>query len=140
MRNRTIFSAFLALAVLLLVTATCGVSISTANIKSATLAKGYENDQAVEPTNVFAPTDQTIHLAVKVANAPSDTSVKAIWYVAEVEGYEPSVIDETSITLDTFQDSIDFDLTSDQPWPVGKYKVELYLDGKLDQTLEYEVR
>jgi hypothetical protein len=31
-------------------------------------------------------------------------------------------------------------LATDQTWPVGKYKVELYLDGKLDQTLEYEVK
>jgi hypothetical protein len=140
MRNRAIFSALLALATAALALSACGVSISTANIKSAVLAKGYDNDEAVEPTNVFAPDDQTIHLAVKVANAPSDTIVKAIWYLAEVEGYEPSVIDETSITLDSFQDSIDFTLATDQTWPVGKYKVELYLDGKLDQTLEYEVK
>jgi hypothetical protein len=34
----------------------------------------------------------------------------------------------------------DFTLSNDQPWPVGKYKADIYLDDKLDRTLEFEVQ
>jgi hypothetical protein len=140
MKKRSISYPLLALAVVALVAVACGFNVSTANIKDAVLAKGYDNGEAVDPTTVFAQDDQTIHLVVKVANAPSDTTVKAVWQIAQVEGYDPSVIDETSLTLDSGQDSVDFTLSNDQLWPVGKYKVDLYLNDKLDRTLEYEVQ
>jgi hypothetical protein len=140
MKNRAIVYPLVALAVLALSALACGFSASTANIKEAVLAKGYDNGEAVDPTTVFAPSDLTIHLVVKVANAPDDTTVKAVWQIGQVEGYDPGIIDETTLTLDSGQDSIDFTLANDQLWPVGKYKVDLYLDDKLDRTLEYEVQ
>ena len=140
MKKQSISYPLLALAVVALAAAACGFNVSTANIKEAVLAKGYENSEAVDPTTVFAQSDQTLHLVVKVANAPDDTTVKAVWQIGQVEGYDPGVIDETTLTLDSGQDSIDFTLSNDQLWPVGKYKVDLYLDDKLDRTLEYEVQ
>ena len=140
MTKRTISYPLLALAVVALVAVACGFNVSTAKIKDAVLAKGYDNGEAVDPTTVFAQDDLTIHLVVKVANAPDDTTVKAVWQIAQIEGYDPGVIDETSLTLDSGQDSLDFTLSNDQLWPVGKYKVDLYLNDKLDRTLEYEVQ
>jgi hypothetical protein len=140
MKNRAIFYPLLALVVLAMAALACSFSASTAKIKSATLAKGYENDKAVEPTTVFAQDDQIIHLVVEVANAPDDTNVKAVWYIVQAEGYEPSTIDETTIPLNSGQNSVNFTLSNDQLWPVGSYKVELYLNDKLDQTLPYEVK
>lgn len=114
--------------------------VKAPTIQSATLAKGSDQSEAVDPTNVFAPDDLVIHMVVKVDNAVEGTSLKTVWYVADVEGYEPQVIDEVPYTLGGGENTADFTLTNDQPWPVGKYKVELYLDDKLEQTLEYEVR
>jgi len=114
--------------------------VKTPTIESAILAKGYENVDPVDPTNVFAPDDITIHLVAKVGNAVEGTNLRAIWYVAEVQGYEPQTIDEATYTLVAGENIDDFTLTNDKPWPAGKYKVELYLDGRLAQTLEYEVQ
>ncbi|HFQ94300.1 MAG TPA: hypothetical protein ENK32_09840, partial [Anaerolineae bacterium] len=51
------------------------ISFSTANIKNATLA----NDEAgANATTSFAPED-TFYLLVDLANAPDDTTVKAVW-------------------------------------------------------------
>ena len=33
-----------------------------------------------------------------------------------------------------------FELSNDMLWPVGKYKVDLYLNAELGQTLEFEVQ
>ena len=140
MRNRAVFSAFLALAVAALALSACGFSISTANIQDATLAKGYDNGNAVDPTNVFAAEDQEIHLVVNVGNAPDDTNVKTVWSMVAVAGYEPAVLYEKPLTLNSGETVAHFTLTSDQPWPAGSYKVEVYLNDKLDRTLEYEVK
>lgn len=125
---------------LLAVTAlSCGFSVSTANIRSATLAKGYENGEAVDATTTFAPSDLTLHLVVKVGNAPDDTTLRAEWSIVEVEGYEASAIDATDLTLSSGEDTADFTLANNDVWPAGKYKVDLYLNDKLDRTLEFEV-
>ena len=48
------------------------------------------------------------------------------------EGKEASV---TSSDAD-----LTFDLTNNQPWPVGKYKVDLYINDKFNRSLEYQVK
>ena len=139
MKNRTVFSAFVMLAVAAVALSACGFSISTANITDVTLGKGYESGAVVEPTTVFAQEDQEIQLAVNVANAPDDTQVKAVWSIVDVAGHEPAVLYESPLTLNSGENIAHFSLTNDQPWPAGKYKVEIYLDDKLSKTVEYQV-
>ncbi len=139
MKHRMILFLPVVLALLATISA-CGFSVSTARVESAILARGYDNGEAVDPTTTFAPTDQTIHLVVKLANVPDGTTTRAEWSIVEAEGYEPSAIDATDLTLDSGEDTADFTLTNDQAWPMGRYKVDLYLNDELDQTLEFEVR
>jgi len=126
------------------VAAACSFSFSTANIPQAVLAKDVKGDtfEPVDPTSTF-PTDQAvIHLVVTVANAPSETKVKTVWTAVDVGDAAPAntKIDEAELTMD---DSGNAHFTLSQPstgtWPVGKYKVEIYLNDKLDRTLEYTV-
>lgn len=112
----------------------CGFSASTANIKDAYTA--HEVNGNLEATKTFAP-DEIFYCQVTVANAPDDTVTKAMWYAVEVPDVEANyLIDEAEITGGP---DVTFDLTNDQYWPDGKYKVEIYLNGKLDTTLEFSV-
>jgi len=130
-----------ALVLLALTAAACESSAGTAQVKSAILGKGVDqNGNMVDPTDTFAPTDPTIHVVATLANVPDGTTLKAMWYVVEVQGSEPGVIDEISRTLGSGEETVDFTLANDRPWPVGKYKVELYLNDTLDKTLEFEVK
>ena len=132
-KNRTIL--FFAAAALILASLACSFSASTANIKDAYLAADPDGEQHTE---VFT-TDQIFYLLVDLANAPDDTVLKAIWIAVEVEDVEPDfVIDEVEIT--TGLPVVTFDLSNDYLWPTGTYKVDLYLNGDLDQSLEFEVR
>ncbi len=113
----------------------CAFSASTANIRSATLARDAAGE---EPTTVFAPED-IFYCIVDLANAPDDTKVRATWTAVDVEGSPPNTfIDETALTTGSGQ--LNFDLSNVTPWPSGKYQVALYLNDELDQTLEFEVR
>ena len=125
---------FLALSVILLTMLACQFSASTANIADAKMAKDAEGQQ---PTTVFAQGD-VFYALVQLRNAPDDTTMKAVWTAVEAEGTDPNFkIDETSLT--SGDDDLQFNLTNSGLWPVGKYKVDLYLNDKLDRTLEFTV-
>lgn len=122
------------IALLILTALACSFNVSTVNISEAKLAKDPDGNQ---PTATFAQ-DEAFYCVVELANAPDDTKVKAAWTVVEAQDMDPNVlIDETEIT--TGDGKIHFDLTNDKLWPAGKYKVELYLNDKLDRTLEFQV-
>ncbi len=122
----------------------CSFSFSTANIPQAVLAKDVKGDtfEPVEPTSTFSTDQAVIHLVVTVANAPSDTKVKSVWTVVDVGDAAPAntKIDEAEVTMDGSR-NVHFTLStpSSGAWPMGKYKVDVYLDDKLDRTLEYTI-
>ena len=113
----------------------CGGSVSTANIASATMAA---DPDGADPTTAFTQ-DAVFYCIVELANAPDDTVVKAVWTAVDVEGEAANTqIDETERTGG--DETFNFNLTNDGLWPVGTYKVDLYLNGELNQTLEFEVQ
>jgi hypothetical protein len=120
--------------VLFLTSLACGFSASTANIKDAYMAA---DDAGVNKTTVFAQ-DSTFWAIVTLANAPDDTTLKAVWYAVDAENTDPNfMIDEISTT--SGDGLIPFSLVNDGPWPLGTYKVDLYLNDKLEKTLEFSV-
>jgi hypothetical protein len=129
-RIRGVFVAVALIAALI----ACGFSASTARITNAFLAADPDGAQ---PTESFQP-DETFYLLVDLANAPDDTQVKAAWTAADVEGEAPdTLIDEAELT--TGDGRLTFNLTNDGPWPAGAYKVDIYLNEKLERTLEFAV-
>jgi len=139
------FFSFVSLVVLAAVAvAGCNFSISTANITQATLAKDVQGStfEPVDPTSTFPADQPVIHLVVTVANAPSDTKVKTVWTAVDVGDAAPAntKIDEAEVTLDASGTAhFTLSLPNSGAWPVGKYKVDVYLNDKLDRTLEYAV-
>lgn len=117
-------------------------SASTANIPNAVLAKDYKDGKAVDPgTTTFAPTD-TVHAVVSVANAPDDTKIKAVWTVVDAgDGQikDQKAAEKEFLSKDTGS-TIDFTFVPDKPLPAGKYKADIYLDDKLDKTLNFEIK
>ena len=133
MYRRTV-RLFVILFSMLLLTA-CEFSASTANVKSATLARDANGTQ---PTTTFEPSD-TFYLIVDLANAPDDTAVKAIWYAADVGSAAApnTLIDQASLTSGS--SVLTFNLAPESAWVPGTYKVELYLNDELNQTLNFSV-
>ncbi|MFL7838500.1 MAG: S1C family serine protease [Candidatus Promineifilaceae bacterium] len=125
----------LVILVFMLALAGCEFSASTANIPSVVLATD-ESGTAV--TTQFSP-DDTFYAIVELANAPDSTEVKAVWTAVDVgDAAEPGhIIDDAA--LETGSSPVVFDLTNDGAWPAGQYKVDIYLDGELDKTLEFNV-
>lgn len=121
------------LLVMLLVTA-CSVEFSTANIGDALLAK---DEEGKEVTTTFDP-DDTFYLLVTLRNAPDDTRVKAVWVAANVPNVEPdTAIQEYELVSRSGR--LTFNLSNNNLWPEGAYKVDIYLNDKLDRSLDFSV-
>jgi hypothetical protein len=131
--NKRSFMIGIALSMLILVSLACAAS--TANFSSAKLTA---DSTGAGETTTFSP-DQTIYCIVQLANAPSDTKVKAVWTAVNAEGAAPNTqLDSTEIT--SADNTLTFKLSNDKAWPAGSYKVELYLNDKLTNTLEFTVQ
>jgi len=130
------FQILTAILIVILVTLACGGSVSTANISSA---KMFADSEGTQETTVFAP-DQTFYCIVELANAPNDTKLKAVWTAVEADGEEPNLLIDEAEIIAKEGNEFTFNLTNNGLWPVGKYKVDLYLNDKLDRTLEFEVQ
>ena len=124
-----------ALSAIMLTVLACAFNVSTANINRAWLSA---DSSGTPETTQFTQDQQTIYCLVELRNAPADTTVKAVWTAVSAEGTDPNLlIDENEFT--SGDATITFDLTNDLLWPVGSYKVDLYLNGELSQTLTFEV-
>ena len=114
-----------------------GFSVTTANITNAHLASDENDTQQV---NGYSPTDLGFYCYFDLNNAPDSTVVKGVWTLVSAEGYESnSEIDSAEITGgdDTYYFSLG---GSTDPWPVGTYRIDLYVDGSLVETIEFEVQ
>lgn len=124
---------------LVLLLAACGgeggeVSFSTANIQNARLTTAEDSS---DTTTVFDQ-DATVFVLADLKNAPDETTVKAAFTAVNAEGESPNTkIEEAELT--TGSGALTFNLAPDGLWPNGDYKVDLYLNGELDQTLTYKV-
>ncbi len=121
----------------------CEFSFSTAAITNAVMATDVQGDNfdPVGITDTYAPDQPEFHAVVTISNAPSDTFVKAVWVAVDVGSAAApnTTLDETAITVEGSR-NVDFTLTPDGgSWPPGSYKVDLYLNDKLDGTLNFTV-
>lgn len=128
------FPMLLALMALILSALACEFSASTANISDAWMST---DEGGAERVTAFTQ-DAVFYAQVDLQNAPDDTTLKAVWMAVEAQDTEPNfVITETEFV--TGDGLVHFTLSNDNLWPTGKYKVDLYMNGELANTLEFEV-
>ncbi|NOY05076.1 MAG: hypothetical protein GXO82_00325 [Chlorobi bacterium] len=132
---------FLGLSLLFIVaviTITGACSFTTAHVAEAYMCLSVDDqNKPVVKTDKFPTYQWLIHCSASIANVPSSTVVKAVWSkVGEGEDSDEKIADtEISIDRDTW---IDFTfLTPITGLPEDTYKVDLYVQDKLDRTLTF---
>ena len=69
--------------------------------------------------------------------------LKLTWVAVNATDTEPNLEFQTQtldITEESFSGTIYFQLSNDEGWPTGQYKVDLYLNGTLAQSAEFSVQ
>jgi len=135
-RNR-MFPVLLFIAALVLASFACNFSASTANITNAFMAT---DDSGATQTTSYAPDASSFYCFFDLNNAPEDTVVKGTWTLVSAEGYDANTeIDSADVTGNDGTYYFNLDRSADA-WPVGQYKVDLYLNDELVQTVNFEVK
>lgn len=113
------------------------IHFSTANISESYMASQIDS-KTFEPTvkqSEFSKNISAIYATAKIKNVPSDTTVYSIWtYIPTGETIRCD--HDLNVSNDCW---VKFDLTG-TPYPTGDYKVDIYLNDKLEKTMDFTVK
>jgi hypothetical protein len=126
MRAKNLRPILYALIVLLLASLACSAGNTT---PSATNFYMATDEAGTNKTTTFSPNDD-FYVFFDVANIEPGTTFQSRWYALNVEGQDPNTPFQTiDYTYEEGIGNIYFQLTNDQGWPAGSYKVEVYMEG-----------
>jgi hypothetical protein len=80
-------------------------------------------------TSVFSPTDD-FYVLFDVNAVDEGTYFEARWFALDIEGEDPNTAFTTiDYNLEEGVGSVYFQLFNDTEWPVGTYRVDVYMEG-----------
>ena len=109
-------------------------------IEEIHMAKDDGNGKPGAETDSFEPGDRTIHCVTTLKTAKSGTQMKFSWWIVDAGGSKDEKIKDIDYTTGALENVIHGHLSLPKDWPVGKYKVRIYVNGELDRTLFYSVQ
>lgn len=135
--NSKKLSILLAAVVLIAAQIACAVGEPTlSNIRTA------KDQDGTQLTSAFAPSD-TIYVVGDLANGQVGNKVTSRWYIESAEGFDPNFFIEES-TIDITETGINsvyfFYPAPTDGFPVGTYKVEMYFNNVLVDTVRFTVQ
>lgn len=99
-----------------------------------------EDGKVGASTTSFNPSEHTVRVVITLNKAKAGTKLRAVWLAADVEGMPKNrELKSVDYTTTSFDKKVPGYLTWSQDWPKGTYRVEVYINGALDKTLNYTV-
>jgi len=91
-------------------------------------------------TSVFSPTDD-FYIFFDVNSVDVGTYFEGQWFALDIEGEDPSTPFSTiDYNLEEGVSTIYFQLFNDEQWPVGTYRVDIYMEGAKVGEQQFSVR
>lgn len=109
-------------------------------VESITLAR--EESGRLKSVKNFKPADNPEHIVVKLTEGVEGTHVKTVWTNLNAGGATNQKLWTKELVTDDEKRSADFSLSNshDKLFPPGDYKIDIYLDDELVQTVRYKVQ
>jgi hypothetical protein len=114
------------------------VGSGEARLEQAVPCRDVTDDyEPIDPTSVFSPTDD-LYVSVHYFNLQEGQEIRFVWFQGE------DSLDELTLTIDSSMAGSEgyaasWFTSQGDPWPLGDYHVDLYLDGELDHTVSFRV-
>jgi hypothetical protein len=109
-------------------------------VEDVYLAKDDGEGRAGEPAAEFRVTDVPIYCVV-VLDTNGKASVKMNFVAVSVSGVKPETkVVSSSYTTSENQNRVNFTGRPDGKWTPGKYRVDVFLDGKIAKNVEFEIK
>lgn len=109
-------------------------------IKEIHMAKDDGNGKPGESTLGFSPGDRTIHCVATLKEAKAGTPMRFSWWIVDADGSKNQKVKEINYNTRARENIVHGHLTLPQDWPIGKYKVQVYVNGDLDRTVFYSIQ
>lgn len=97
------------------------------------------NGEPGDETDSFAAGDRTVHCVINLNKAKKGTQIKFAWKAVDVEGSKNEEIKTIDYATNSFENKVHAHLTLPKDWPTGKYRVEVFINGDLDKTIDYSI-
>lgn len=109
-------------------------------VEEVYLAKDDGNGKAGEQVSEFATTDIPIHCVV-LLDSSAKVTVKMNFVAVSVSGVKAETkVVTASYTTKEGQNRVNFTGRPDRVWTPGKYRVDLFLDGKAATNIGFEIK
>jgi hypothetical protein len=109
-------------------------------VEEISLAKDDGKGNVSEATNSFTTTDVPIHCFVGL-NSTRSVTVKMIFVAVKSETLRPETkVVTVSYKTNGKQDGVNFNASPETTWAAGAYRVDVFIDGKLSKSLEFEIK
>lgn len=136
MKKIKVFSSFVVLVLIAVILSSC--SFTTANFSNLAMSTGVDGFKPVNVTTKFTTTTPAFYVTGEINNAPDDTVISAVWYYLDADA--DYMIDQSQYQVEGTNNSFYFSLSiPDNGWPVGTYRVDLYIDDAVDQSIFFTV-
>jgi hypothetical protein len=114
-----------AIAALILASLACSFG-GEPGVSNIYMAKDADGDVQ---TSVFSPTDD-FYVFFDVNAVDEGTYFEALWFALDIEGEDPNTAFKTiDYNLEEGVSTVYFQLFNDTEWPVGTYRVDVYMEG-----------
>jgi len=109
-------------------------------VESIRLARA--NGDKLQPVENFKPTDNPEHIVIKLAEGNEGTHVRTVWTNVNAGGATNQKLWTKELVPDADDRSADFSLSNsnNKTFPTGDYKIDVYIDDELVQTVHYKVK
>ena len=97
------------------------------------------NGKPGEAVISFLPSDRTIFCVIELNAIRAGTKVRFVWKTVEIEGSRNEEIKTIDYVTTGVDQVVQGNLTLPRDWPVGTYKVDIYINGVFTRTINYRV-
>lgn len=109
-------------------------------IEEVYLARDNGEGKAGEQVSEFRTTDVPIYCVV-LLDSNAKAVVKMNFVAVAVSGVKPETkVVTASYTTNAGQNRVNFTGRPDGKWTPGKYRVDLFIDGKIAKNVEFEIK
>jgi hypothetical protein len=129
---------FIGLLCLLLLGA-CSGSSEPLKIDSVTLARDDGSGNPGETVTSFKPTDHIFYATVNLNHLETGLKVKLSWIAVDAAGQAPNTTVAEKEFTGLVGNVIDGNVSLPNDWPTGKYRLDIYLNDKLAQSVDFNV-
>lgn len=100
------------------------------------------SDSNGEPHQVvdrFLPSERALHYKAEFNRSKIGVPVRIAWYATHTNGVAPDNYEIVAVDFPVVTTTMTSKATLPRPWPVGQYRVELYVDTRLVRSTPFEI-